>query len=99
MHLPPKQFELSELLCKARLIEHGMARQWWGVIPGMIAEGLLCRCRVLARWPLPTLQTPLCIWEPGQALPEAEAVSYRLQSRWIDYPVRELTVYVATQKL
>jgi hypothetical protein len=61
------------------------------------AAGLVTRATLVAR-PLPPLLHPVATWEPGQTVPDAGGVSYRLRSRWRRQPARACRAVLATAR-
>lgn len=99
---------LSALTRKVRLLSlEQIAGAWWDRSKDPLADarhrlaalerrGLIEPHSVLTRQ-MVTLKGPLFAWNPGDAAPDAESVSYRLQSRW-DTAAEPTTVYIATAR-
>lgn len=83
-----------------------VASTWWSGSPGIAAaksrlrvlegQGWLLLVGLLAR-PLPSLETPVVTWSPGDREPDFGAVSYRLRSRW-NQPACRILAVVATDQ-
>ena len=99
---------LNALAFKVRMLSLGqLAEGWWGEssdprryarrrLAPLVAAGYLDEREVLAH-PLLELHAPEFTWTPDQPGPDAEAVSYRLKSRWRDKP-RRTRVFLATKR-
>jgi len=98
---------LETLVFKVRLFTPAMiARTWWPEarspevharrrLAQLVEVGLLESTRLFAE-PMLALEQPVSSWRPGDPPPDAEAVSYTLQSRWTIPPV-QTEVVVATK--
>lgn len=47
----------------------------------LVSEGMIAR-QVLPARPLPELTEPVVRWQPGQTIPNSDAIAFQLQSRW-----------------
>lgn len=97
---------LAALVLKVRLFAlRQIADHWWdGEVANarrrlkqLVAGELIHRVTVLVRT-LPAIEAPVVSWQPNQAAPDFDAVSYRLQSRWQSRPVRPVTAFIASEK-
>lgn len=61
----------------------------------LVSEGMISR-QVLPAMPLPEFNEPVVRWQPGQAVPHAEAISFQLQGRWRFRALRPTVVYFPT---
>lgn len=48
---------------------------------------------------IPVIVAPLCVWNPGDVLPDFGALAYAAKRRWDERPIRRQTVYTASEKL
>jgi hypothetical protein len=93
---------------KVRLLSlEQLAGAWWEPTPTGLANarrrlrqlrtlGLIEPWRVNAR-PLLNLEAPVASWSPGKPVPDPEAVSYQLQTRWNEGP-KSTTVWIASKR-
>ena len=58
-------------------------------------RGLIKSRKVLASQP-PPINKPLCIWKPGEALPNSGKVAYQARNRWKTLPVEVQRIYYAS---
>ena len=61
----------------------------------LVSEGMIAR-QVLPARPLPELTEPIVRWQPGQAIPNSDAIAFQLQSRWKFRALRPTVVYFPT---
>lgn len=61
----------------------------------LVREGMITR-EVLPAMPLPELNEPVVRWQPGQAAPRSDVISFQLQSRWRFRALRPTVVYFPT---
>lgn len=61
----------------------------------LVAEGMIAR-QVLPARPLPELTEPIVRWQPGQTIPNSDAIAFQLQSRWKFRALRPTVVYFPT---
>jgi len=104
----PRDHELlPAVVQKVRLFGlRQVAEHWWDGdtanarrrLKQYAAAGLIERIEVHAR-PLPQLTQPVFSWRPQEAIPNFDAVAYRLQVRWKSTPVRPCSAFVATERL
>ena len=97
---------LSALVLKVRLFTlRQIAEHWWhGDLANarrrlkQLATGELLRRLTVPVRTLPLIETPVASWQSAQDPPDFHAVSYRLQRRWPNQPIRPVTAFVATDK-
>lgn len=96
---------LQALVQKVRLFsQRQIADHWWNGelangrrrLRRLADRGLVRRITVLART-IPTLESPLATWQPGNASPDFGQVAYRCQVRWRLRPARTCTAWLATE--
>jgi hypothetical protein len=87
---------LEALVVKVRVFAlRQIADHWWkGDLANarrrlrqLTKTGLLKRVELQVR-PLPKLTKPVLIWQPGDIVPNFDAVAYYCQRRWHAQPVR-----------
>ncbi len=101
---------LETLALKVRMFTlEQIASGWWGTttrtlfnarrrLHQLIKAGFLLRYTLDAR-PLLASARPVFSWSPGEPPPEAEAISWKLQSRWAEgKPSRPTKIYMASQR-
>ena len=97
---------VQALVQKVRLFsQRQIAVCWWAGelantrrrLKRLAQEGLLDRMTVQAR-PVPSLESPLASWRPGDQPPEFGQIAYRCQERFRLRPPRSSTVWIATHK-
>lgn len=102
--LGPRDDDLIRALTtRFRLVTVSLVAALWGSSPAYVGRRLrqlvtadfLVASRVPMHPMLP-LSKPLVVWSPGDPEPDANRVSYRLQTRWVDSPVAT-TVYLASR--
>lgn len=81
------------------------ARHWWaGDMANarrrlkMLAESEFLRLVTVSARSLPPLQTPVIVWQPGQAAPDFGKIAYQLKLRWKHRPARLVTTVVGTAR-
>ena len=97
---------LEALALRVRLIgQRQMAEAFWtGHLANarrrlgrLVSEGMLAR-QVLPARPLPELTEPVARWQPGQTIPNPDAIAFQLQSRWKFRALRPTVIYFPTSK-
>ena len=96
---------LEALALRIRLVGQRQAAEsfWAGHLANarrrltqLVQTGFLIRAIVNAQ-PLPELLAPVLRWQPGQPDPDAQQVSFQLQSRWRYRALRPTVVFFATE--
>jgi hypothetical protein len=105
--LTPRDHELLlGLVQKVRLFSlRQIASHWWDNevantrrrLKTLASSALISHLTVAART-LPPIETPLAVWQPAQPAPDMGKLSYQLQSRWRQRPVRAMSAYVASSR-
>lgn len=97
---------LEALALRVRVLGQRQAADafWFGHVANtrrrlqqLVDEGLLDRSIVPAQ-PLPEIIQPIVRWQPGQPTPDANHVSFQLQSRWRFRSLRPTVIYFPTEK-
>jgi hypothetical protein len=97
---------LYALVQKFRLVSlRQSAQHWWnGDISNarrrlriLSQAGLIHRLETQAR-PIPELHQPTVVWRPGDPAPNFDSASYIFQNRWRSSPIRNCTVFIATEQ-
>lgn len=95
---------LQALVQKVRLFSlRQIADHWWcGELSNtrrrlkrLAGCNMVVRITVQAR-PVPSLESPLVNWQPGDPAPDFGQVAYRCQARWRLRPTRSCTAWLAT---
>ena len=95
---------LEALALRVRLVEQRqVAEALWAShlanarrrLRRLVCEGMITR-EILPAMPLPELNEPVVRWQPGQATPHSDAISFQLQSRWRFLALRPTVVYFPT---
>lgn len=109
LRLTVRDKQILQALCvSVRLFTlEQVAHHWWLKSSNRLATarrrmgllgrvGYLSKQQVLAA-PLPSMQTPILSWKPGEAEPDHGAIAWRLQSRWTQ-SARMTSAYMATPR-
>ena len=96
---------LQALVLKVRLFsQRQIVDHWWNGevantrrrLKRLASRDLVIRITVQART-LPTLESPLVSWRPGDSAPDFGQIAYRCQSRWRLRPTRPCSAWLATE--
>lgn len=106
-HITRRDEEIAQALVqKVRLFsQRQVADHWWNGeltnarrrLKRLAHSGLVARITVQAR-PVPLLESPLVIWQPGNLAPDPGQIAYRCQQRWRTRPSRPCTAWIATER-